>query len=101
MGRVRLVRRLSTLFSCAKTCGEAPPSGAFPLDDAFWSYADSTHYWEMNWMAYNYGRDVALPGATGQPVVYFMYPQAKTAEGRVDPFDPDSFKYEITVKGVT
>jgi hypothetical protein len=27
-----------------------------------------------------------------------MYPQAETAEGRVDPFDPDSFKYEITVK---
>ena len=27
-----------------------------------------------------------------------MYPQAETAEGRVDPFDPDNFKYEITVK---
>jgi hypothetical protein len=27
-----------------------------------------------------------------------MYPQAETAEGRVDPFDPDNFKYEITAK---
>jgi len=39
-----------------------------------------------------------LPGSTKQPLVYFMYPQAETAEGRVDPFDPDNFKYEITVK---
>jgi len=54
--------------------------------------------WEMNWMAYNYAHDVALPGSSGQPLVYFMYPQAETSEGRVDPFDPDNFKYEISVK---
>ena len=54
--------------------------------------------WEMNWMAYNYAHDVALPGSAKQPLVYFMYPQAETSEGRVDPFDPDNFKYEITVK---
>lgn len=56
---------------------------------------------EMNWMAYNFAHDVKLPGSTGQPVVYFMYPQAETADGRVDPFDPDNFKYEITVKEIT
>jgi len=33
-----------------------------------------------------------------QIINYFMYPQAETAEGRVDPFDPDKFKYEITAK---
>jgi len=55
-------------------------------------------FWEMNWMAYNYAHDVALPGSSGKPVVYFMYPQAETAEGRVDPFDPDNFKYEITAR---
>jgi len=55
-------------------------------------------FWEMNWMAYNYAHDVALPGSNGKPLVYFMYPQAETAEGRVDPFDPDNFKYEITTK---
>jgi transglutaminase-like putative cysteine protease len=54
--------------------------------------------WEMNWMAYNYAHDVALPGSAKPPIIYFMYPQAETAEGRVDPLDPDNFKYEITVK---
>jgi len=54
--------------------------------------------WEMNWMAYNYAHDVALPGSSGQPITYFMYPQAETADGRVDPFDPDNFKYEITTR---
>lgn len=54
--------------------------------------------WEMNWMAFNYAHDVELPGSAQPPLVYFMYPQAETSEGRVDPFDPDNFKYEITVK---
>jgi hypothetical protein len=49
-------------------------------------------------MAFNYGHDVALPGSAHQPLVYFMYPQAETAEGRVDPLDPENFKYDITVK---
>jgi hypothetical protein len=56
--------------------------------------------WEMNWMAYNYAHDVELPGSTGHPLVYFMYPQAETSGGRVDPFDPDNFRYEITVKEI-
>ncbi len=56
--------------------------------------------WEMNWMAYNYAPDVILPGSTKQPLVYFMYPQAEISEGRVDPFDPDNFKYDISVKEV-
>jgi len=52
--------------------------------------------WEMNWMAYNFASEVALPGSTGAPVTFFMYPQAETAEGRLDCLDPDNFKYEIT-----
>ena len=52
-------------------------------------------------MAYNFGHDVALPGSKGAPVDFFMYPQAETAEGRLDPFDPDNFKYEITSKELT
>jgi hypothetical protein len=55
----------------------------------------------MNWMAFNYAHDVELPGSAGKPLVYFMYPQAETSEGRVDPFDPDNFKYEITVKEIS
>jgi len=27
-----------------------------------------------------------------------LYLQAETSEGRVDPFDPNNFKYEITAK---
>jgi hypothetical protein len=30
-----------------------------------------------------------------------MYPQAETSEGRRDPFDPESFEYEITVKAIS
>lgn len=33
-----------TLFSCAKTCGEPPPNGTFPIDDAFGNYAADTRY---------------------------------------------------------
>lgn len=34
-----------TLFSCsAGSCGDPPPSGAFPIDDAFGNYSDKTRY---------------------------------------------------------
>ena len=78
---------------------EEPP-GNRPLSDEMVSKARKRLFgsWEMNWMAYNYAHDVGLPGSAKQPLVYFMYPQAETAEGRVDPFDPDNFKYEISVR---
>ena len=81
---------------------EEPP-GNLKMNDEMVSKARTRLFgsWEMNWMAYNYGHDVVLPGSTGEPLVYFMYPQAETAQGRVDPFDPDTFKYEITVKELT
>ncbi len=85
-----------------KVALEEPP-GNRPLSDEIVTRARKSLFgsWEMNWMAYNYAHDVELPGSTRQPVVYFMYPQAETAEGRVDPFDPDNFKYEITVKEIS
>jgi len=78
---------------------EEPP-GNRPLSDEMVSKARTRLFgsWEMNWMAFNYAHDVALPGSAKQPLVQFMYPEAETGEGRVDPFDPDNFKYEITVK---
>jgi transglutaminase-like putative cysteine protease len=78
---------------------EEPP-GNRPMSDEMVSKARKRLFgsWEMNWMAYNYAHDVALPGSAKPPLVYFMYPQAETTEGRVDPFDPENFKYEITVK---
>ncbi len=57
--------------------------------------------WEMNWIGFNFAHDVALPGsARGLTVGYFMYPQGETAEGRIDPFDADNFKYEITSREI-
>jgi transglutaminase-like putative cysteine protease len=52
--------------------------------------------WEMNWLAFNYAADLKLPNATGEPVVFFMYPQAETSDGRRDSLDPDSFRYKMT-----
>ncbi|HXP11433.1 MAG TPA: transglutaminase-like domain-containing protein, partial [Acidobacteriaceae bacterium] len=77
--------------------------GNRPLSDEIVSRARGSLFgsWEMNWMAYNYAHDVSLPGSAGKPLVYFMYPQAETAEGRVDPFDPDNFKYQITAKEIS
>jgi len=77
--------------------------GNRPLSDGIVSRARDQLFgsWEMNWMAYNYAHDVELPGSANEPVVYFMYPQAETAGGRVDPFDPDYFKYEITVREIS
>jgi transglutaminase-like putative cysteine protease len=76
---------------------EEPP-GNRPLDDEMVRKARARLFgsWEMNWMAYNFAHDVALPGSNGAPVGFFMYPQAETADGRLDSLDPDSFKYEIT-----
>jgi hypothetical protein len=51
--------------------------------------------WEMNWMAYNYAHDVKLPGSSGTPVGYLMYPQAETGDRRRDSLDPEQFRYTI------
>jgi transglutaminase-like putative cysteine protease len=82
-----------------KVALEEPP-GNRPLDDDMVKRARARLFgsWEMNWMAYNFAHDVALPGSTGAPIPFFMYPQAETADGRLDCLDPDNFKYEITSK---
>ena len=75
---------------------EEPP-GNLPLDDAMVRNARTRLFgsWEMNWMAYNFAHDVTLPGSNGKPIGFLMYPQAETADGRLDSLDPDGFKYEI------
>jgi transglutaminase-like putative cysteine protease len=57
--------------------------------------------WEGNWMGYNTASDVRLPGAKQGKLGFFMYPQAETAAGARDPYDPDSFAYQITAREVT
>jgi transglutaminase-like putative cysteine protease len=54
--------------------------------------------WEMNWLAYNTGNDVVLPGATKGKVPFLMYPQAETGDARLDSLDADAFKYTISSK---
>ena len=56
--------------------------------------------WEMNWLAYNTAHDLLLPGASRGKVPFFMYPQAETAEGRLDCLDPEHFKYQIGAREV-
>ncbi len=81
---------------------EEPP-GNLLLDDDMVKKARTRLFgsWEMNWMAFNFAHDVALPGSNGAPLGFFMYPQAETKEGRLDCLDADSFKYEITSKETT
>jgi transglutaminase-like putative cysteine protease len=54
--------------------------------------------WETNWLAYNFGHDIALPGSSGPKIGFLMYPQAETASTRLDCLDPDHFRYTITAK---
>jgi transglutaminase-like putative cysteine protease len=78
---------------------EEPP-GNRPLSDDMVTSARGRLFgsWEMNWMAYNFAQDVELPGSSGTTLPFLMYPQAQTAEGRLDSLDPDNFKYEITAR---
>jgi hypothetical protein len=80
---------------------EEPP-GNRPLDDELVRKARVRLFgsWEMNWMAYNFAHDVALPGSSGRPVGFLMYPQAETSGGRLDSLDADNFKYEITSREI-
>jgi transglutaminase-like putative cysteine protease len=80
---------------------EEPP-GNRPLGDELVGKARARLFgsWEMNWMAYNFAHDVALPGSSGAAVGFLMYPQAETRGVRIDSLDPDNFKYEIKSKEV-
>jgi transglutaminase-like putative cysteine protease len=80
---------------------EEPP-GNRPLTDEMVTKARRRLFgsWEMNWMAYNFGHDIALRGSTGKPVGFLMYPQGETGDGRIDSLDPDNFKYEITSREI-
>jgi transglutaminase-like putative cysteine protease len=57
--------------------------------------------WEMNWLAYNTGHDIALPGSSGPKLPYLMYVNAETGGERRDPLEPDTVKYTITARELT
>ncbi len=75
---------------------EEPP-GNLALDDPRVKTLRARAFgdWEMNWIAYNTGHDVALPGSTHPPLGFLLYPQAETADGRVDCLDALKFEYQI------
>jgi transglutaminase-like putative cysteine protease len=81
---------------------EEPP-GKLPIDEPRVAAARKRLFgsWEGNWLGYNYGHDLLLPGATRGPVGYLMYPQCETSEGRLDCLDPDNFKYTMSVREVS
>ena len=56
--------------------------------------------WEGHWLAFNVAHDIALPGAKGPKIGFFMYPNAETANERLDSLDPDNFKYVMSAREV-
>ena len=80
---------------------EEPP-GNRPADDEMVKKARARLFgsWEMNWMAYNFAHDVALPGSTGKALGFLMYPQAETAGERLNSLDAAAFRYEITSREI-
>ncbi|MBN9081832.1 MAG: transglutaminase [Rhizobiales bacterium 62-17] len=85
-----------------KVALEEPPAN-LPLNDPKVAAARAALFgaWEGNWLAYNFGHDIALPGAQGPAVEFLMYPQAETVAGRLDCLDPDTFRYSITAREVS
>ena len=81
---------------------EEPP-GKLAIDNAVVVSARKALFgaWEMNWLAYNFGHDIRLPGSEGPEAPFLMYPQLETSAGRADSLDAASFVYAITSKEVT
>ena len=77
--------------------------GGLPMNDPKVQAARAALFgtWEMNWVAYNHGHDVALPGSSRGMIPFLMYPNAETAQGRLDSLDPTTFRYEIHSRELT
>ncbi len=84
-----------------KVALEEPP-GNRPLSDAKVVAARAALFgaWETNWLAYNTGHDLKLPGSAEPANAFLMYPEAEVAGVRLDCLDPDRFAYVITGKEV-
>lgn len=78
------------------------PPGNLPLDNPKVAAARKALFgaWEGNWLAYNVAHDVALPGSNGPKLGFLMYAQAEAGPERLDPLDPETFKYAILSKEV-
>ncbi|PLP98250.1 transglutaminase-like domain-containing protein [Cupriavidus pauculus] len=76
--------------------------GGLPMTDSKVRAARALLFgaWEGNWVAYNHGHDVRLPGSGMAPVPFLMYPQAKTVARTLDSLDPAAFGYRIASRRV-
>lgn len=55
--------------------------------------------WEGNWVGWNTGHDVTLPGGAGkQTLPFLMYPNGENDSGRFDELAPDAFRYTIAAR---
>jgi transglutaminase-like putative cysteine protease len=80
---------------------EEPP-GNLSASDAKVAAANATLFgaWEGNWIAYNDGADIALPGSDAAPLPFLMYPQAVNAQVACDCLDASAVSYRITAETV-
>jgi transglutaminase-like putative cysteine protease len=55
------------------------PPGHLALNDPMVEAARKTLFgaWEINWLAYNFANDIALPGSSGPKLGFLMYPQGR------------------------
>jgi transglutaminase-like putative cysteine protease len=81
---------------------EEPP-GHLSLNDPKVKNARQTLFgaWEGNYVAYNDGHDVTLPGSSGSEIGFLMYPQAEVHAERRDSLAPDAFIYTIESEEIT
>lgn len=56
--------------------------------------------WEMNWLAFNSGHDLELPGSKGPKLPFLMYPNGETGGERLDQLDADRFVYSIAAREI-
>ncbi len=55
--------------------------------------------WEGNWVGWNTGHDITLPGSAAKSTLPFlMYPNGENDSGRFDELAPDAFRYTISAK---
>jgi len=58
--------------------------------------------WEGNWVGWNTGHDVVLPGSASKArLAFLMYPNGENARGRFDELAPDNFRYVISSREIT
>jgi transglutaminase-like putative cysteine protease len=57
--------------------------------------------WEGNWVGWNTGHDITLPGSERKATLPFlMYPNGENDAGSFDELAPDAFKYTISAREI-